>query len=170
MRAVAAQQHDRLKVARQALKLPAGEEGDQQSLLRAVVVGDRKAALVVGFDDVVPVFDLRRDGVYSDAEESPRTKQTDRCADVPVGVRLASVLEDLDGNDRPELGSGRQGAEVAVDQPTRPVWPEPCELGDRGGGDVEADEVQSGPRPGGCSCGRCRSRRRGRGCCATRCR
>jgi flagellar biosynthesis protein FliP len=59
MGAVAAQRHNRLKLARQALELTAGEEVDEQALFRAFVVGDRKAAFVIGFDDLVVVFDLR---------------------------------------------------------------------------------------------------------------
>jgi hypothetical protein len=62
---------------------------------------------------------------------------------VLVGLVTSTVLEDLNPDDQLVTRMRRQGAYVTDDEPIRAVGSLPVELGDRLGGDVEPEQVES---------------------------
>ncbi|GAA1422053.1 hypothetical protein GCM10009662_80510 [Catellatospora coxensis] len=128
-------------VTEEGLQLMCGEEADVQPGLRPAAVADGVTVAGRGLDHVVVVFDVGGRGVHPDAEQPARRDPGGGFAEVAMGLSASAVLEDLDPDDQVVIP--RHRGEIPDDQPVGAVGTACPQLGDRFGGDVDADQVQA---------------------------
>lgn len=122
-----------------------GEEVDVQAGLGAREVTQGEAAGVIVLEAMVAVVDVGVGGVDADAEQPAGPDAGSGVDQVLVGLLARAVLEDLNADDQlVPGGSTGHGTQVANDELASAVGSLLAQLGDRLGGDVESEQVESG--------------------------
>jgi hypothetical protein len=127
-------------VQKEVLKFIEIEEVHEEATLGSFEIANCEAGAVVRLNHVVLKLDIRSHSVYSQRENPTRPNSALHRADVLMAEQARAVLEDLDSHDRSKGRFSREGGEITMYQPVRPLG----QLLDRRQRDVNAGEVQTG--------------------------